>query len=172
MFVRTALSTTCLAIALTGCADRIDRVPPAEPFRAGDDTFVWRLAHGVTGSLAVSRVTGAGSSTPQVVMICSGMTRGGLQVRDADAQEGRLQISAGSRTFAVEGRPYEGLDRPAGYGEGDFPEGWFEALSTAQTVSVGFADRTAVFKGPGGPAVAHFRRYCEELDRRAPRRGR
>lgn len=100
-------------------------------------------------------------------MTCEGTATGGLQIRDAAAGVGPLTVSAQGRTFSVPSAPYRGLSMVAFFGKGAFETGWFDALAAAETVTIGFGGDTLEVRGPGEAAVAHYRRYCEELDRRS-----
>jgi hypothetical protein len=165
-----------------------DRAPPPSTFTRDGQNYRWNVAHGVTGSLGVSRevdprsVPGAahvlgGSETnvrtyaPVLMLSCSGVHSGGVQARLYAPQGGaaQLRFTAGPSVFRV----YRGVrdqgDGPFVEGHGDLPDNFFSALADAPTVSVAYGDKVSAFPGPGKALVNHFKRYCVSLAQRAAR---
>jgi len=176
-------------------AARTDLAPPPSTFTQDGQTYRWDVAHGVTGSLGVSRqvdpqtipelsrraseVTrllstsdaGVRAYVPVLMLSCSGMHSGGVHARLYAPQAGaaQLRFTAGTRVFRV----YRGVNDqgrgPFVEGRGDLPDGFFAALSDAPTVAVAYGDKTTIFPGPGKALVNHFKRYCVSLAERASR---
>ncbi len=54
-------------------------------------------------------------------------------------------------------------------GQGDLPETFFDALSTAAAVTIEYGDQQQSFQGPGKEVADHLKRYCANLADRATR---
>jgi hypothetical protein len=176
-------------------AARADSAPPPSTFTQDGQTYRWDVAHGVTGSLGVSRevdprsvpelahaipeltrtlgVSDANvrSYVPVLMLSCSGVHSGGVQARLYAPQGGaaQLRFTAGLSVFRV----YRGVEDQGGgpfvEGRGDLPDNFFPALAEASTVSVAYGDKFTTFPGPGKALVTHFKRYCVSLAQRASR---
>ncbi|MBO9559774.1 MAG: hypothetical protein J7515_14485 [Caulobacter sp.] len=167
---------------------RTDRAPGPKTFSQDGQAYQWSVAHGVTGSVSLSRevpvpavsglkamIKDSGASArayvPELVISCSGVHSGGFQARFYAPQGGaaQLRLTAGKSVF----RTYRGTQALGGRtfveGHGDLPEGFFDALAAAPTVSVAYGDRTTTFPGPGPALARHFERYCQSLADRASR---
>ena len=156
---------TCLGVCLAACQPPVDRTLERPRFQQDGSTYEWALAHGVTGSLLLVRVDGAGRGIPEIVMTCHDRTRGGLQIRRPEAEATPASIIAGDTTFDVDLTPVSDF---AGVvqGEGYFPNGWFQALAKAAAIRIDYGGERLEFPGPGAPSVNHYKRYCTQLARR------
>jgi hypothetical protein len=176
-------------------AARTDLAPAPSTFVRDGQTFQWSVAHGVTGSLGVSRevdprsIPGLARATPQLtkamgvsdvglrsyvpvlMLSCSGVHSGGVQARLYAPQGGaaQLRFTAGPSVFRV----YRGIEDqgegPFVEGHGDLPDNFFPALADASTVSIAYGDKVTTFPGPGKALVNHFKRYCVSLAQRGAR---
>ncbi len=173
---------------------QIDRAPPPSTFTRDGQNYHWDVAHGVTGSLGLSRevdprsvpelaraaprltrTLGADTSmrsyVPVLMLSCSGVHSGGVQARLYAPQGGaaQLRFTAGPSVFRV----HRGIEDQGGgpfvEGHGDLPDNFFPALADASTVSVAYGDKVTTFPGPGKALVNHFKRYCVSLAQRASR---
>jgi hypothetical protein len=160
-----------LAMSNVATAGDVDLAPPEMRFSQGGEAYHWGVAHGVTGSVALSREIGGGRSAPELVISCSGVHSGGFQARFYEPQGGaaQLRLTAGKSVFRV----YRGVqdlgDHPFVEGHGDLPDGFFDALSDTPTVSIAYGARTTTFPGPGAALTRHFQRYCQSLAQRGTR---
>ncbi len=175
-------------------AAQVDRAPPASTFTRDGQNYHWDVAHGVTGSLGLSREvdprsvpglahmvppltrtlggdTSMRSYVPVLMLSCSGVHSGGVQARLYAPQGGaaQLRFTAGPSVFRV----HRGIEDQGGgpfvEGHGDLPDNFFPALADASTVSVAYGDKVTTFPGPGKALVNHFKRYCVSLAQRASR---
>lgn len=189
------------AVALLGVVGvkyataRADLAPPPSAFPLDGQNYRWNVAHGVTGSLGVSRevdprsVPGLARAIPQLtrtsgdsdvsirsyvpvlMLSCSGVHSGGVQARLYAPQGGaaQLRFTAGPSVFRV----YRGIGDQGGgpfvEGHGDLPDNFFPALADARMVSIAYGDKVTTFPGPGKALVNHFKRYCVSLAQRASR---
>jgi hypothetical protein len=157
-----------LAMSHVATAGDVDLAPPLARFSQGGERYHWSVAHGVTGSVALSKDIGEGRSVTELVISCSGVHSGGFQARFYEPQGGaaQLRLTAGKSVFRV----YRGVQdlggRPFVEGRGDLPDGFFDALAGSPTVSVAYGDRTTTFPGPGAALTGHFQRYCQSLAQR------
>ena len=163
-----------MATGLASAAFHSDRAPPPKPFELNGEQFQWGVAHGVVGSVGLSRQTaaweGGGAWTPELVITCSGLQSGGLQERTFAPKDGEaLIVRAGDITFQVGEGVREFGPRRFVEGQGDLPTGWFDALSQAPTITVTYAGVSRSVPGPGPDLTKHFERYCRDLARRSPR---
>jgi hypothetical protein len=190
----TLLSAAVLlgVVGVKYAAARTDLAPPPSTFTQDGQDYRWNVAHGVTGSLAVSRqvdpqsipelahavpqltrtlgVSGKGgvrAYVPVLVLTCSGVHSGAVQARLYAPRSGaaQLRFTAGASVFRVY-RGVQDLDsRVFVEGHGDLPDDFFPALAKASTVSVAYGDKLSTFPGPGRALVDHFKRYCVSLPR-------
>ena len=128
--------------------------------------YEWVLAHGVTGSLSLSRIEPGGIGRPFVIMTCRNLGVGGLQIREATAGQGELSVTAAGETFSVPPVSDGGQNGPSFYGEGALPTDWFDLLAMSATLTIGYGGQTMDVPAPGADAVGHYRRYCTKLQNR------
>lgn len=155
----------------------IDRKPDDKVFEQNGRTYMWDVAHGLTGSLSLSRKAGASvlpSGDPtivwdiDIVLTCSGVASGRLQTRKfAPANAPQIRLRMGDVVFRVAPEIQELAGRRFVHGRGDLPTGFFAALASADTVSVEYGGQALTFAGPGAPLADHFHRYCQGLARQA-----
>ena len=163
------------ATGLASAAFHSDRAPPPKAFDQDGGRFQWNVAHGVVGSVGLSRQTGiwqgGGEWTPELLITCSGVQSGGIQERTFVPVGGKVQLAvkAGDKTFRVRNGIREFGSHRFVEGLGDLPNGWFDALSKAPTITVTYADASRSFPGPGPDLTKHFERYCRDLARRSSR---
>lgn len=173
---------------------QIDRAPPPSTFTRDGQNYHWDVAHGVTGSLGLSRevdpravpglahmarpltrTLGDGTSlhsyVPVLMLSCSGVHSGGVQARLYAPQGGaaQLRFTAGASVFRVHRGVQDQGGEPFVEGRGDLPDNFFPALADAQLVSIAYGDKVTTFPGPGKALVNHFKRYCVSLAQRASR---
>ena len=173
---------------------QIDRAPPPSTFTRDGQNYHWDVAHGVTGSLGLSREvdprsvpqlaravaqltpsqggdTSVRTYAPVLMLSCSGVHSGGVQARLYAPQGGaaQLRFTAGPSVFRV----HRGIEDQGGgpfvEGHGDLPDNFFAALADAPMVSIAYGDKVTTFPGPGKALVNHFERYCVSLAQRASR---
>ena len=162
-----------VATGLSSAAFHSDRAPPPKAFDLKGERFHWDVAHGVVGSVGLSRRTavldGGTTWTPELLILCSGIRSGGLQERTFLPRDGGepLAVMAGEATFRVRHGVREIGEYGFVEGQGDLPIGWFDALSTAPTITVSYAGSSRSFPGPGPDLTKHFERYCRDLSRRS-----
>lgn len=175
------ITTACVAVLLaSGFAAAqtpvIDRKPDDKQFELRGQSYRWSVAHGVAGSVLLTRQNGTRSSPSgtvtrwdtEIVLTCSGVTSGGLQTRlFAPANARQIRLRTGNVVFRVRSMPEEQVGRKFVQGQGDLPTGFFAALASAETVAVEYGSETLTIPGPGAPLAEHFQRYCEALAVRA-----
>lgn len=186
MLSNTRFSLVCLAAfagmtglaaatGLSSAAFHSDRAPPPKAFDRDGERFQWSVAHGVVGSVGLSRQTAVWEDgaawTPEVLITCSGLRSGGLQERTFVPVDGQapLALTAGDKTFHVRNGVREFGQHRFVEGHGDLPSDWFDALSKAPTITVTYAGASRSFPGPGPDLAKHFERYCRDLARRSSR---
>lgn len=162
-----------VATGLSSAAFHSDRAPPPKAFDLNGERFQWAVAHGVVGSVGLSRRTAvlddATRWTPELLILCSGLQSGGLQERTFLPQDGGapLAVTAGEATFRVRHSVGEVGEYGFVEGQGDLPADWFDALSKAPTITVSYAGASRSYPGPGPDLTKHFERYCRDLSRRS-----
>lgn len=169
---------------------RVDLAPPPSTFTQDGQNYRWDVAHGVTGSLGVSRevdprsvpdlaravpqltrTLGGGTNVrtyvPVLMLSCTGVHFGGIQARLYAPQGGaaQLRFTAGPSVFRVHRGVQDQGNGPFVEGQGDLPDDFFPALAKASTVSVAYGDKLTTFPGPGTALAEHFKRYCVTLAR-------
>jgi hypothetical protein len=163
------------ATGLASAAFHSDRAPPPKAFDLDGERFHWAVAHGVVGSVGLSRRTAVFDDgtewTPELLITCSGMVSGGIQERTFVPKGGKVQlrVKAGDKTLRVRNGIREFGQHRFVEGQGDLPPGWFDALSQAPTVTVTYAGESRSVPGPGPELTRHFERYCRDLARRTSR---
>lgn len=125
--------------------------------------YEWVLAHGVTGSLSLSRIEPGGIGRPFLIMSCRNLSVGRLQIRDATAGEGALSVLAAGENFSVPSAPEDARAGPSFSGEGLLPPDWFDMLAMSTTLTIGYGGKTLEVPAPGAAAVGHYERYCTKL---------
>jgi hypothetical protein len=158
---------TAFVAVLVGCSPPADRAPQRPAFQVNGRTYEWQLAHGVAGSLSIVRTTSAGQGVPYIVMTCHDRRRGAVQLRGDLARAGKVKITAGDVAFSADTalRGASSGIGPITTGEGYFEPNWFQALATADVITVSSDSR--IFEAPGpGAAADHYKRYCTKLARR------
>ena len=128
--------------------------------------YEWVLAHGVTGSLSLSRIEPGGIGRPLLIMTCRNLSVGGLQIRDATAGEGDLSVTAAGEPFSVPSVPDDPWAGPSFSGEGVLPPDWFDMLAMSTTLTIGYGAKILEVPAPGIEAVGHYERYCTKLQNR------
>jgi len=175
------ITTACVAVLLaSGFAAAqtpgFDRRPDDKQFELGGQRYRWGVAHGVTGSVMLTRQSEQQSLPPgmvtrwdvEIVLTCSGVASGGLQTRMfAPTNAPQIRLMTGDVVFRVRSMPEEQAGRTFVKGQGDLPTGLFAALASAETVAVEYGSETLTIPGPGAPLAEHFQRYCETLAVRA-----
>lgn len=151
----------------------VDRRPDDKVFEQDGQTYSWDVAHGLTGSVSLTRRAGVrpppsggeGESWDvDIVLTCSGIASGGLQVRTfAPTNAPQIRLRMGDAVFRVRPQSHELAGRRFVQGRGDLPDGFFTALASAETVAVEYGSERLTFPGPGAPLANHFHRYCEGL---------
>lgn len=188
------------AVALLGglgvkyATAQADLAPAPSTFTRDGQNYRWDVAHGVTGTLGISREvdprldpklartvprltrTSGGDTNvrvhvPVLVLSCSGLRSGGVQARFYAPRGGaaQLRFTAGASVFRVHRGVEDQGGEPFVEGHGDLPDNFFPALADASTVSVAYGDKVTTFPGPGKALVSHFKRYCVSLAQRASR---
>lgn len=167
---------------------RIDLAPAPSTFMRDGQNYQWSVAHGVIGSLGISREVDPGSVprlsrmfgasdakvrtyVPVLMLSCSGVHSGGVQARLYAPQGGaaQLRFTAGPSVFRVHRGVEDQGDGPFVEGHGDLPDNFFPALADAPMVSIAYGDKVTTFPGPGRALVNHFKRYCVSLAQQASR---
>jgi hypothetical protein len=186
-----AVAATTIATAILGglfawaaIAMGVDRAPPPKTFVQGGETYRWSVAHGLTGSIAISGPIRSFTEPPSrpgdqptrvetgnmyLVLTCSGMTSGGLQARFYAPKPPTLQLRLRTDDAVFRVRPRANDLGGANFveGQGDLPDGYLQSLARTETVSVEYADQATTFPGPGKALTEHFGRYCRQLAQRA-----
>jgi hypothetical protein len=183
------------ALGVNYATARTDLAPPPSTFTQDGQNYQWSVAHGVTGSLGVSRevdprsvpemtraasqvtrILGASDAgvrayVPVLMLSCSGVHSGGVQARLYAPQGGaaQLRFTAGPSVFRVHRGIEDQGSGPFVEGHGDLPDNFFTALADAPAVSVAYGDKVTTFPGPSKALVNHFKRYCVSLAQRASR---
>ena len=169
------LAGLATATGLSSAAFHSDRAPPPKAYDLNGERFHWAVAHGVVGSVGLSRRTavfdGGEAWAPELLITCSSLQSGGLQERTFAPQVGKalLAVKAGDATFQVGNGVREAGRYRFVEGQGVLPAGWFDALSEAPTITVSYAGESRSFPAPGPDLTKHFERYCRDLARRSSR---
>lgn len=150
-------------------ARALDLAPAPKVFIKDGESYRWQVAHGVTGGLILSGPLRADGSNIDLVITCSGLRSGGVQVRFYEPKPGasQLRLRTATSVFRVPrgAQTYEA--RAFLEGRGDVPRNFFKALARTPTISVEYAGQSTDFAGPGVALTEHFQRYCSSLARRA-----
>lgn len=135
----------------------------ATSFIQDGQTYTWSIANGATGGLALSR----GSST-ELILSCSGIASGGLQVRafqPGTAKQLRMRLN--ETVFRMRAVPAELGGKHFVEGRGDLPTAFFDALARAAAIFVEYGDQQRSFRAPGKDVAGQLERYCVYLAGRA-----
>ena len=138
---------------------------PTRSFSHDGADYRWVLMMGgaTSSTLALVQYPDEQWGTPVAMLVCHGDDRGGLQVRDAAAEDRFVTLAANDRVFTVRGHRRDVGEIASVQGQGAFPRDWLNALGEAETITIAYGDVQRDFTGPGEDVVRRYQRDCRRL---------